>query len=94
MLIVIAIMLGGILCGYLLRKSKPLEKIGKPIFATVLVLLFLMGLAVGGNPSIVENLSRLGGQALILTVAGTLGSVLGALAVYRLFFRKNPNHER
>lgn len=94
MLTVIAILFGGILCGYLLRKLKPLERIGKPIFVAVLVLLFLMGLAVGGNPSIVDNLSRLGGQALILAVAGTLGSVLGAFAVYRLFFRKDPDHER
>lgn len=88
MLIVISIMFAGILAGYLLRKKNFLRQINKPIFVTILILLFLMGISVGGNPEITNHLHQVGVQALILATAGTLGSILAALLVYRFFFRK------
>lgn len=89
MLTVIGIMAGGILAGFLLRNRNLSSKLGKPVFAIVLILLFLMGLAVGGNPAIAANLPHMGGQALLLAFMGTLGSVSAAFLVYRLFFRKD-----
>ena len=37
---------------------------------------------------IVKNLATLGGQALLLAVAGTLGSLLAAALVYRYLFQE------
>lgn len=89
MLIVIAIMLTGILTGYLLRGKTFLKQINRPIFITILALLFLMGLSVGGNPEITNHIHQVGTQALLLAMAGTIGSVLAAMLVYRFFFHKD-----
>ena len=76
MFTVIGIMFAGIAAGYLLRKIEFLQKIGKPISYTILLLLFLLGISVGANKDIVDNLATLGGQAFLLALAGTVGSVL------------------
>ena len=81
-------MFGGIICGYLFRKKTILQKLGKPINYTIYLLLFFLGISVGGNKEIINNLPTLGGQALLLAFAGTLGSVLAAWVVYRFFFKK------
>lgn len=81
-------MFGGIAVGYLLRRVALLQKIGKPISYTILLLLFLLGISVGSNEAIMNNLTRLGGQALLLAVAGTVGSVLAAWGVYYFFFQE------
>ena len=49
--------------------------------------LFSLGISVGNNREIICNLPALGGQALWLAFAGTLGSVWGAWIVYRNFFK-------
>lgn len=88
MFTVIGIMFAGIAAGYLLRKIELLQKIGKPISYTILLLLFLLGISVGANKDIVDNLATLGGQAFLLALAGTVGSVLAGWGVYRLFFKE------
>lgn len=88
MFIVIGIMFGGIALGYLLRKVELLQKIGKPISYTILLLLFLLGISVGANEAIVKNLTTLGGQAFLIALAGTVGSVLAAWVVYSYFFKE------
>ncbi|MCD8043460.1 MAG: LysO family transporter [Tannerellaceae bacterium] len=89
MFIVIGIMFLGIALGYLLRKVKGIENLSKSISFTILLLLFLLGVSVGGNPEIVSNLSTLGWQAFLLAFAGTLGSVVAAGLVYRFLFKKH-----
>ncbi len=93
MFIVIGIMFGGIAVGYLLRKLAFLQQIGKPISYTILLLLFLLGLSVGSNKEIISNLPTLGGQALLIAVAATAGSVLAAWAVYHFFFTERRHHK-
>ena len=46
MFTVIGIMFAGIAAGYLLRKIELLQKIGKPISYTILLLLFLLGISI------------------------------------------------
>ena len=58
MFIIIGIMLTGMLFGYLLR-SKRLMWIHKIITFLIWVLLFLLGIDVGGNDIIVKGLQRL-----------------------------------
>lgn len=85
-------MFGGIAVGYLLRKIELLQKIGKPLSYTIVLLLFLLGLSVGGNREIVNNLPSLGGQAFLLAFAATLGSVLAAGIVYHFFFKEKEEN--
>lgn len=88
MFTVIGIMFGGIAVGYLFRKIELLQKIGTTISYTILLLLFLLGISIGANDAIVKNLTTLGGQAFLIALAGTLGSLLAAWAVYHLFFKE------
>lgn len=88
MFTVIGIMFGGIAIGYLLRKVEFLQKIGRPISYTILLLLFLLGISVGANEAIINNLTTLGGQAFLIALAGTGGSVSAAWGVYHFFFKE------
>lgn len=81
-------MLGGIATGYLLRNVQILQGIGTPISYTILLLLFLLGLSVGSNHEIINNLPVLGGEAFLLAFSGTLGSVLASWGVYHFFFKE------
>lgn len=91
MFTVIGIMFGGIALGYLLRHVAFLQKIGKPISYTILLLLFLLGISVGANEAIINNLTRLGGQAFLIALAGTVGSILAAWGVYHFFFQEKED---
>ena len=65
MFIIIGIMLTGMLFGYLLR-SKRLTWIHKIITFLIWVLLFLLGIDVGGNDIIVKGLHTLDSKHLLL----------------------------
>lgn len=88
MFIVIAVMAAGITAGYLLRKARWTQYLGKPVIYTVALLLFLMGVSVGSNKTLTVNLLSLGADAALIAVACTMGSVLAGAVVYRVFFKK------
>ena len=85
---VITLLFAGVLVGYLLREGETSRRIGRPITWTIYLLLFLLGLSAGANETVRGNLAALGGEALLIAVAATLGSALAAWGVYRLFFRE------
>ena len=87
MLKIIGIMLGGVLTGYLLRNRR-LGWVSKGITVAIWVLLFLLGIAVGNNEEILNNLDTIGWQAVVLSAGAVLGSVVLAKLVYNFFFRK------
>ncbi len=87
MFTVIGIMFAGIFIGYLLRKLQFLKYTVRTISYTIFLLLFLLGIAVGSNEQIMNNLPKLGGQALLIATATTAGSVLAAWGVYVWFFK-------
>jgi len=87
MFIVFGIMVSGIVAGYFLRRIPNITFIGKLITGFIFLLLFTLGLSVGGNDVIVSNLSTIGVQALVITLAAVVGSVLAAWIVYKRFFR-------
>ena len=78
MFTIIGLMLTGMLLGYLLRKRN-LSKIHKVITVLIWVLLFILGIEVGGNEQI---------EAVILTIGGTLGSVIAAWALWRALYKR------
>lgn len=92
MFIIIGIMLTGMLFGYLLR-SKRLTWIHKIITFLIWVLLFLLGIDVGGNDIIVKGLHTLGLEALIITLAAVIGSTLVAWGLWYLLYIRNRGKE-
>lgn len=88
MLTIVGIMLGGVLCGFLLRSWK-LKWVPACITVAIWILLFLLGIAVGNNEDILNNLDTIGWQALVISLGAILGSVILAAVVYHFFFNKN-----
>lgn len=82
MFTIITIMLSGMLTGYLLRRLL-FGRLGRVIAALIWTLLFLLGLEVGSNERIVSGLATLGLEAILITLAGTLGSVWAAWGLWR-----------
>ena len=94
MFIVILFIFLGILSGYLLRKKALAgdeAKMGgvarwQGRFVTWLIwlLLFLLGIEVGSNDRIISALPTLGVEALVLSLAATLGSCLLAWGLWKI----------
>ena len=91
---IIAIMFLGIAIGYLARKQRWVSVVGSTTMITIVALLFVMGGEIGGNEVVMGNLVGLGGEALLIAVAATLGSVVVARIIYRLFFKGSGADER
>ena len=92
MFTVIAILFAGIAMGYLCR-NKDLRYIPKLISLAIMLLLFLLGIAVGNNNEILSNLNTLGMEALLLTLGGLTGSVLCAWGIYKWLYNSKENKQ-
>lgn len=80
-------MLTGMLLGYLLRK-RDLKKIYQIITLLIWLLLFILGIEAGSNEQIIKGLHTIGLEAVILTLGGTLGSVIAAWALWRALYKR------
>ena len=87
MFTIIGLMLTGMLLGYLLRK-RDLKKIHQIITLLIWLLLFILGIEVGSNEQIIKGLHTIGLEAVILTLGGTLGSVIAAWALSRALYKR------
>ena len=88
MFTIIGLMLTGMLLGFLLRKQK-LSGIHKVITVLIWLLLFLLGIDVGGNQKIINGLHTIGLEAIVITLAAVLGSVTAALALWYVLYKRN-----
>ncbi len=77
MFTVLSFMFIGIALGYLLR-SKKIHFIHWVVTTLIWLLLFLLGLEVGVNETIVRQFGTLGFEAFLLAGGATLGSVVFA----------------
>lgn len=87
MFIIIGLMLTGMLTGYLLR-NRSFSKISRIITLLIWLLLFILGIEVGSNEQIVKGLHTIGYEAIILTLGGTLGSVIAAWMLWRALYKR------
>ena len=88
MFTIIGLMLTGMLLGFLLRKQK-LSGIHKVITVLIWLLLFLLGIDVGGNQKIINGLHTIGLEAIVITLAAVLGSVTAAWAFWYVLYKRN-----
>ncbi len=90
---VIAIMAVGMLVGFLMRKSTRAKVwTDKLTSGVIFLLLFVMGVAIGADKTIMSSLHTLGIQALVITLGAIAGSILLAWWVYATLF-KNKSKE-
>jgi uncharacterized membrane protein YbjE (DUF340 family) len=81
MLTVVGLMLSGVVAGYFLR-NRNMKWVSRMVMALIWVLLFLLGIEVGANDSIINGLHTIGLEALLITVFALAGSLLGAWALW------------
>ncbi|MBR5086884.1 MAG: LysO family transporter [Muribaculaceae bacterium] len=87
MIQIISIMAAGIAAGWLLRK-RSFKWLDTLLIVLVWALLFFLGVEAGENPAVINGLKDLGLEALLLSVAGTAGSIAAAWALWRVIKRK------
>ena len=87
------IMTIGAIIGYTLRHKNSTEKIPFLIQIVVCTLLFLLGISVGDNKLIIDNLSYYCEQAAVISFLSILGSAIAAFILYHFCF-KEKNNER
>lgn len=92
MFTIIGLMLTGMLFGFLLRKQK-LSWIHKAITVLIWLLLFLLGIDVGGNQEIINGLHTIGMEAIIITSAAVLGSVTAAWGLWYVLYKRNKEEQ-
>lgn len=84
----------GIASGYLLRRQKRLLHLGDlATTGLVYLLLFFLGVSVGGNRTILVALDELGVQALLLSGGAMVGSVLMAAPLAAHLFEQEHNEK-
>lgn len=77
------------LAGYFLRgRNRIIKFTDKVTTVAICLLLFLLGLSVGGNEKIINSIAKLGIQAFVLTAGAVSGSVLLSYFVYVYIFRR------
>ena len=86
MFTVLSITFSGIALGYLSRNAVWVRFLSKGITYTIWLLLFFFGVQVGGNELVVSNLDSLGLKAMLISIAGVLGSCIAAWILTRLNF--------
>ncbi|WP_430813224.1 LysO family transporter [Carboxylicivirga sp. RSCT41] len=80
---------GGIVIGFLIRFRKQLrDYVEKGITIMIWALLLLLGIAIGANEQIIENMHVIGGKAVVVTIGGIAGSIACSYMVYRRFFKQ------
>lgn len=87
MLIIVLIMLCGIAVGYLLR-NRNTGHLSSVTTVLIWLLLFLLGIEVGGNPRIVSGIQTLGAEALLLTIGGGMGTVAFSWLLWKYICKK------
>lgn len=86
---VLVLMTVGILLGVIVGKYKALVKVVDHLITwSIFLLLFLLGVSVGINDKIMNNLDEIGVNALIITLGALIGSVFVAWLLFRFVFSK------
>lgn len=81
-------MLAGIAVGYLFRSTK-LSFIHRLIITLIWLLLFLLGVEVGANKTVIQQFGKLGFEAFLLALGGTIGSIVAAGLLWLSVRKKN-----
>lgn len=77
-MVILSGLLLGIGFGYLVRRrERVVVASGRIMGWSVYLLLFLLGVSVGGNEVLLRSLPELGKQALLLSLAAVAGSIVG-----------------
>lgn len=79
--------------GLILRKVLTFKKLECSIAYTIYAMLFAFGITIGSDPGFFDNIGRYGMQAVVLSVAGIIGSIFASMFAWKIL-RKGGNYEK
>ena len=88
MLSVLLVLWGSVLVGRFLRKW-PQMWVGRLLTASIWLMLFTIGIEVGGNETLMMSLGRLGWESFVATAFASLGSCFGAMLFWNRSCRRS-----
>lgn len=80
-MLVLFLLIVSICIGIMLRRFRVLRHIERTATWTAWILIFVFGISLGANDEIVNDFARFGFTALIVAMAGVVGSVLAAWGI-------------
>ena len=90
MIAILLILSAGILVGLLIVKYPKLHLLNNQLLnMAIYLLLFLLGISVGTNQQVIQNLDKIGLEAILIAVASITGSVLASFLVFKLIFKQD-----
>lgn len=90
----ISLMAVGAVIGYPLRNNSKIHKIPNLIHIVVCTLLFLLGMSIGLNKTLIANFGYFCEQAAVIATLSIFGSIAASLLVYHIFFKKGSSDEK
>lgn len=94
MFVILCLLCVGIGMGYLFRHIHSLKRLENTISYTIFVMLFVFGVTIGANKTLVDNIGNFGLQAALLAVCGVLGSLLASYLAFKVLSGKGGNDEK
>lgn len=88
---IILFIASGIFIGYRLR-NKNTGAVGHIVKGFIWLLLFLLGMEVGGNERLIKGIYTFGLEAFLIMIAGTTGSILASWLLWR-YLSMNKNNK-
>lgn len=86
---ILLVLSAGILTGFLIIRKPVLHKVNNELMNwAIYLLLFMLGISVGTNQEVIQNLGKIGYEAVIIAVASIAGSVLLSALLFKLLFRQ------
>lgn len=85
---IIIVLLVGIVLGFALRRVPHIHKVETSAHYTICALLFVFGLGLGSNDSLMRNIGFYGLEAVVVALLGMAGS-FGAARLFNHLMQKN-----
>ena len=89
MIKILSLMCAGILIGFVFRRRQRfIHVIEKTAGFSIYMLLFLLGLSVGVNDSVISGFAKIGFNAIVIALSSVAGSIFFSFILYKTLF--NP----
>lgn len=90
MITILLVLTIGILTGLLITNKPKLHWLNNQLLnLAIYLLLFLLGISVGTNKEVIENIGKIGYEAIAIAVASIAGSVLLSALLFQLLFKQD-----
>lgn len=86
-LIIVCLFAVGMGLGYLFRKKLKEPVVSRTTTIIIYLLLFMLGVSVGGNETVMSSLDTIGLHAVIITAGAMIGSMIMAWIIYKFIYK-------